>query len=343
MNAQEGNEHLPIQWYRVPLDKRTLQELNHRSDWKAALQTVGYLGLLALTGGTAIYAAGRWSWWWVVILLYLHGSFFHFLINGVHELSHGTVFRTQWAGELALQVLSLLGQYHYQVFQESHRRHHRYTLHAPYDSEVVLPIQLDLKSMLKTHFINLRAYWIYKEHWRIATGHLDAPWHQILFPASKPMLRKRLVNWSRLTLVFHALLSVTGIILAVTVHPRWLLLPVVTTFGRFYGQWLQFLINSTQHVGLSDNVPDFRLCARSIRINPFFAFLYWQMQYHIEHHMYAGVPFYNLPALNRLIRDQLPPPPNGLIATWRHIVSILRAQKEDPSYCFVPTLPPASA
>lgn len=118
-----------------------------------------------------------------------------------------------------------------------------------------------------------------------------------------------------------------------------MLLPFLTTFARLFGQGLNFLLNATQHVGLSDNVPDFRLCARTFLVNPFFGFLYWQMQYHIEHHMYAAVPFYNLPRLHRLIRHQLPEPTRGIIATWRQIGSILARQKTDPDYTYKPPLP----
>ena len=36
--------------------------------------------------------------------------------------------------------------------------------------------------------------------------------------------------------------------------------------------------------------------------------LYWNMNYHIEHHLYPSIPFHALPALNAAIRDQLPEP-----------------------------------
>ena len=38
-------------------------------------------------------------------------------------------------------------------------------------------------------------------------------------------------------------------------------------------------------------------------------FLYWHMNYHIEHHMYAAVPCYRLGRLHRAIRHELPPLP----------------------------------
>ncbi len=60
--------------------------------------------------------------------------------------------------------------------------------------------------------------------------------------------------------------------------------------ARFYGLWRHWLCNNTRHIGLQDNVPDLRLCCRTIRLNPLVQFLYFHMNYHTEHHMYASVP-----------------------------------------------------
>ena len=63
------------------------------------------------------------------------------------------------------------------------------------------------------------------------------------------------------------------------------------------------------------------------------------MSYHVEHHMFPAVPFYNLPRLRAALAHDLPPAPHGLVATWREILVILRKQKTDPNYAFVPVLP----
>ncbi len=42
------------------------------------------------------------------------------------------------------------------------------------------------------------------------------------------------------------------------------------------------------------------------------------MEYHIEHHMYAAVPCYNLPKLHKAIKDYLPPVHN-LTTAWAEI------------------------
>jgi fatty acid desaturase len=131
----------------------------------------------------------------------------------------------------------------------------------------------------------------------------------------------------------HALLVVASIALGL-----WMV-PVLITLAPFYGGCLLFLCNNTQHVGLQDNAPDFRLCTRTIILNPVVRFLYWHMNFHIEHHMYAAVPCYNLGKLHAAIAYDLPKSPVGLWATWKEIIAILRKQKVDPSFEFVPELP----
>ena len=65
--ADDRTTH-PIGWYRTHIDNDVLKELHTRSDLPAFAQSLGHLGLLALTGGTAFYAAGRWPWPVVVLL-----------------------------------------------------------------------------------------------------------------------------------------------------------------------------------------------------------------------------------------------------------------------------------
>ena len=121
--------------------------------------------------------------------------------------------------------------------------------------------------------------------------------------------------------------------------PTAVIVPVLVTFAPFYGGWLFFLCNNTQHTGVQDKVPDFRLCCRTIYLNPVVRFLYWQMNYHTEHHMYAAVPCYNLKKLHEAIRADMPPCPNGLIPAWKQIIAIMRRQEVDPTYQYVAPLP----
>ena len=73
------------------------------------------------------------------------------------------------------------------------------------------------------------------------------------------------------------------------------------------------------------------------------AFYYWNMQYHLEHHMYPAVPFYNLPKLRKAIEHDLPPATHGLWATWRDILELRRKCIADPDSRYYPPVPAAGS
>lgn len=327
-----------INWYRSPVPRETLAVLNRRSDGMGLLQTGGHLGLLVLTGAAAWYAAEHFPLWVLLAILFAYGTFYAFLLNGFHELCHGTVFKTKSLNTVFLYVFSFLGWYNPVFFWASHQEHHKYTLHPPDDMEVVLPVEITLESFLKSAVINPWGFYgRLKGVVRLSFGKLEGEWEHALFPPEATEARRRLFGWARTLLIGQTLLVVVSLYFGL-----WLL-PVLITLAPFYGGWLLFLCNNTQHVGLQDNVPDFRLCTRTIILNPFVSFLYWHMNYHTEHHMYAAVPCYNLGKLHRVIASDLPHCNVGLYATWKEIIEILRTQKSDPSYQFVPELPARAA
>jgi len=325
-----------IHWYRSPLSKELHQRLHERSDLMGFLQTGGYLGLLALTGTAAVLSASRLPWYVTVAIVLVHGTGYAFMINGFHELVHESVFRTRWLNRFFLRIISFLGWLNHHFFWASHMEHHRFTLHAPSDLEVVLPTHVSRKDFYRSALINIDGFkWMFRDTIRVARGRLKDGWETTLFPPDQPQRRRDLRRWAQLVLAGHALIVV------VSVAKGWWMLPVVTTLAPFYGSWLFFLLNNTQHIGLVDNVPDFRLCCRTILVNPLFQFLYWHMNYHTEHHMYAAVPCYNLGRLHRAIAADMPPCPRGIIETWRQIAAIQKRQETEPDYQYRAILPPA--
>jgi fatty acid desaturase len=331
---QAMSDFTRIHWYRTPLDKEVLRGLSKRSDGLAWLQVLGHLGFLALTGGLAVYSAYHWPLWVTLLLLFVHGTGFSFMINAVHELGHRTVFQSRRLNEIFLRIFAFLGWIHFPIFRASHARHHEYTLHPPDDLEVVLPMRVIVRHFFQRGIVNVEAPpKKVGEAIRIARGRFKGEWENRLFPADKPAVRREPVNWARTLLAGHALIVVVSLLFG------WWMVPVVISLAPFYGSLVFILCNSTQHIGMQDNVPDFRLCCRTLTLNPIFRFLYWHMNYHTEHHMYPSVPCYRLGALHRAIKHDLPPCPAGLIETWRQILAIQRKQKEDPTYQYVAPLP----
>ena len=152
-------------------------------------------------------------------------------------------------------------------------------------------------------------------------------------PETNPELRRELRNWARIVLFGHFALATLFIATG-----NWILV-IIFTFGCHYCVWFEFLVAAPQHLGLSPNTPDFRLNTRTYTCGWLPAFFYWNMQYHVEHHMYPAVPFYHLPRLRAALIHDLPPAPHGLWATWQVLLPIMRRQRQDPTYTYVPSLP----
>ncbi len=329
-----------IPWHRTPLDPKILKELQERSDFLGLAQTFGYLGVLALTGGLALYSAGHWPLAATVGLTFLHGTCFAFQINAVHELGHGTVFRTKWLNPFFERVFSFLGWINFEHFDVSHRRHHQYTLHPPDDLEVTLPIRLTRKNFFESGFVNPRQFVdSLRSTLETARGKFTGKWSLMLFPESAMEKRAPVIRWARVILAGHGLIGVGSLVASFLFHYPFWMVAVLVSLAPCYGGWLFFLCNNTQHIGLKDQVPDFRLNSRTILLNPVVQFLYWHMNYHIEHHMYAAVPCYRLGRLRRLIQHDLPSCPPGIVAAWKEIADIQSRQAADPNYQYVQPLP----
>ena len=52
-------------------------------------------------------------------------------------------------------------------------------------------------------------------------------------------------------------------------------------------------------------------------------FLYWGMNWDIEHYMYGGVSFYHLRKLHQALTGDMPEP-RTLLGAWREMVAIWR-------------------
>ena len=77
---------------------------------------------------------------------------------------------------------------------------------------------------------------------------------------------------------------------------------------------------------------DHRLNTRTVILNPVLSWLYVKLEYHQEHHMFPMVPWHKLPQLHELIKDQMPPPHQGLLSAYREIIPAVFKQAYDTEY-----------
>ena len=144
--------------------------------------------------------------------------------------------------------------------------------------------------------------------------------------------RRKAVIWARLILVFHFSILALSIL-----FEFWVLLLIFST-QQFTANWLKYFVGLPMHCGLRSDVSDFRKCVRSITLDPISEFLYWRMNWHLEHHMYAGIPCYNLKKLHSLVAYDMPKV-RTLKEAWKEMLDTKRQQDIDPSYEFDTQLP----
>lgn len=347
----EVRKELRVKWYRCPIESSRLRELYKRSDLKGWFQTGGHLLLFVSTGCLSFYFWNKQIWPGFALAIFLHGTVGSFF-GGIatHELGHGTVFKTKWLNKFFLYLMSLLGWRNQFDYSLSHTHHHRYTQFPEADRENVSPLVPTLKWTLLLQLFSIDLFsppgrsfgkgglistiWVTCKSACGVEGPIKAPsqeWLQALHDDQPAEFRKSMW-WSRTLLAFHGSLLIFSILSGLWV------LPLIVSCYAFTAGWLRYFTIMCQHCGLRDNVPDFRKSTRSITLNPLVEFLYWHMNWHIEHHMYAGVPCYNLKKLAKEIENDMPEPRN-LIGAWKEMRETWHRQQIDPEYAFDTPVP----
>ena len=108
---------------------------------------------------------------------------------------------------------------------------------------------------------------------------------------------------------------------------------------RLYGAWHHVMTGLLQHGGLADNVTDHRLNSRTVLMNPVSRFIYWNMNYHVEHHMFPMVPYHALPRLHEMIKHDLPRPNPSILDGYREMIPAFLRQLRNEDYFLKRELP----
>jgi fatty acid desaturase len=323
----EAFEHrVEEEWFSCKLDRKTLKQLTKRSD-AVPLRIFGlWLGLLVVSG---VLGFLTWGSWWCVLPFAVYGVLYSAADHRAHELSHGTPFKTRWLNTAFFQLCSFMTLREAFYYRWSHSRHHTHTIIVGRDPEIGAPRPTDVLGPVLDIFFLKDGVTQIARITRNATGRLTENGQHFV-----PEMERGKVIWSsRLYLA----IIVATIAACIAVHS---LLPAMfIVLPRFYGGPLSQVFNFTQHAGLDEDVYDHRLNTRTVLMNPVFAFLYANMNYHIEHHMFPMVPFYALPKLHALIKDQCPAPYRGLFAAYREIIPAIIRQRRDPTWFISRQLP----
>jgi fatty acid desaturase len=239
-----------------------------------------------------------------------------------HEAGHGTAFRTRRMNDALYQVASFMVLRRPTRWRWSHARHHTDTLVVGRDPEIAVPRPTSWRSILLSLVALEHGPKELLQVMRNALGRLDAEEKTFVPESEWPAMVREARAW---------VLAYAAVGVAAVWTSSWMPLFLVG-LPSFAGAWLYVFFGLTQHAGLPENVLDHRLNCRTVLMNPVFRFLYWNMNYHLEHHMFPMVPYHALPRLHEAIRPDCPPAYDGMLKAYAEIVPALARQARDPGW-----------
>jgi fatty acid desaturase len=188
----------------------------------------------------------------------------------------------------------------------AHARHHTYTYHRKLDAQMPPDTPFSFwgwwRDISGLNLIAFQAAAFYK----CASGKYSG-----MIREFTPESELSKLKWS----ARFYLLAYGGVAVAIALGADFLLWYLV--LPRLLGGPVMLLYGMVQHTEMAEESMDIRESTRSFSTNAFNRFIYMNMNYHVEHHLFPTVPFHTLPGLNVEIRSQLPEPDPGFLAiSW---------------------------
>jgi fatty acid desaturase len=318
-------------WYHSPVDREAMLEIMKRTNLRASLDTIAWLMLTIAAGAWVVMS---WVSWWTIPAIFVYGTLYGSASDARwHECGHRTAFKSKTANLVVYHIASFMDVREPVSWRWSHNRHHADTIIVGRDPEIAYQRPIRIRRIVADMFGILSTWAEFQKYAANVRGRLT-PAAADYVPAREV---SRSVFWGRVHVTIWLVVIATAI--AITS-----LLPLVLIgLPSLYGRWLLVVFGTTQHAGLAEDVLDHRLNTRTVHMNPVSRFLYLNMNYHLEHHMFPSVPYRNLPKLHALVRDDLPAPHRGMVAAYREIIPALWRQRRDLDHDVRPALPSAPA
>jgi fatty acid desaturase len=316
------------EWYKTDVPRKQMKALMQRSDGPAVRDTLIWIA------GFLVFGAGGYYFWgsvWAVPFFVCYGVLYGSSSDSRwHECGHGTAFRTPWLNDVIYQIACFMIMREPTIWRWSHTRHHTDTIIVGRDPEIAAMRPPAALRLLSNIFAMSSTWAAFKKIILHATGKLDAE-ERTFVPE---------MEWGKVFMVARIWLAIHLSVFALALWLQsFLPLMYVGVLPTMYGGWLTIYFGITQHAGLADNVLDHRLNSRTIYMNPIFRFIYWNMNYHVEHHMFPMVPYHRLPAVHEVLKADLPKPYASTIEAYREIIPALLRQMKDPEYFVKRELP----
>ena len=311
-------------WYRCYIDRKLLKELTKKSDLAGIKHVSIYFFSLIISGYCAYLT---WGTWWSLLFFIIYGNIYSCSDSIWHETGHNTAFKSKFLNKFFYQIACFMNNFEPTRWRWSHFKHHSHTaFEDPLDFEIAIHKPTDLFFFF-SHFIPFAQIFTINKSLQLETlKHALGITSKVMKECIPEKERSTCRKFARLHVSLWFIIIIMSLITQSWLPVLYFLLPT------FYGKTLIALFALAQHTGLEENIKDHCYSTRTMYLNPIFSFLYWHMEYHIEHHMYPTVPSYNLKKLHNIIKNQMPEAKKGLWGAYSEIIPAIFKQVKDPNY-----------
>lgn len=271
---------------RIAVDTATEQRILALAKADGRTFTLWLLFYVAVWIGLERVVAVAEPVWIKLLSAFLLGSMLHTMTILQHDCGHASAYASPrlnlWVGR-ALAWFIIMP---FTTFTELHRNHHAWLGDRKRDPDEWFYEAGTARLFLRECLFMPRFIWL-----SLSGSHCA------------PGMAQRVKMELLATLVSHAALAIWLIGMGrVDILLYGLVLPMLLLGGLFNP-----ISRGFEHFPLSwktDTDPDrYRLSQNTVTVtSPFIGFLWANINYHVEHHMYPQVPFYRLPRVHRLLR-----------------------------------------
>lgn len=272
------------------IDKNIVKNLNKKDDTKAGI----HLMIRLIYHITLIYFSYLFfsKENYIVSLLFAIPHWMVYSFSGYagfsHELFHNSVFSNSKLNKVLYYIFMVLNWENYNYFKLTHWMHHKITLDEK-DPKSLFSDKINFIYLIQLLTFDFKGFYK-KINYTIknAFGIIPISKASHLFPKDS-IEREELIVAARVVLLLHTL---TAFIFAIS--GLWILIFLIN-LSPFIISFFNRFLGFAQHYGLeSENHNDYLNNCRTVVLPKFWSFFYSNMNYHIEHHMYPFIPYYNI-------------------------------------------------
>ncbi len=265
------------------VEKKVLKSFMRRDNWHGLVYIVAHLAVIFSTG-TMVFLLKESLW--VIPVFLIHGICIAFLFAPIHEMIHYTAFRSRSLNKIVGHGIALVILRPFLYLRYRHMAHHTFTQHPTMDPDRV-PFPKNITDyLLQILAVNI---WI-----RMLNNLLSHAMGRITNMEREFIPQKEIalvICEARLMMLVYA-----GVCFVSMATGSWAAI-YLWLLPRIIGEPVLRAVRMVEHTGMEGS-PNMLANTRTTATNFLIRLLYWQMPYHVEHHLYPSVPFHALRKLH---------------------------------------------